>query len=176
MGRIGPLLAAGGYAAEGIVVLLHRGADFHGGFESRLLDLAYAVAVLASAAALPGLTAWLRVRRARRIASRAAQVGFVAMGVESGVGVVHRVDALGPLFGVGLLLSLAGLAVLAVDGALVTVPRWVATLPLLAVVVSAAGGEVGASIVSALLWLALTRILSAAERPSAAHAVPVPSS
>lgn len=152
-------LAAVGYLAEGGIVLARR-AGFTGPTESHLLDLAYAVAVLAAAVALPSVTSraglrWQGIGRLGVIGTRVAQVGLVAMGVESGVAVVHEVEALGVLFGIGLLLSLVGLLLLAIGGLVGGTPRWLAALPLLAVLVAAAGGDLGVSVVSGVLWMSI---------------------
>ena len=120
--------------------------------------------------ALPAVTRRAGLGRLGVVGGWIGAAGLVAMGVESGVGVVHRVDALGVLFGLGILLSLLGLLLLAVAGLVAGTPRWLATLPLAAVVAAAAGGEVGASIVSAALWLVLARRIAAPEPVASAPA------
>ncbi len=156
-------LAAVGYLAEGGIVLAGR-AGFAGATESRLLNLSYAVAVLAAAVALPAVTSRIGLRRKGAgwhgiIGSWAAQAGLVAMGVESGVAVMHEVAALGMLFGIGIVLSVAGLLVLAIGGAVAGSPRWLTVLPLLAVLVAAAGGDFGASILSGALWASIAWLI-----------------
>lgn len=156
--RAAGYIAAAGYAAEGIVVIAQR-LGWDGRVSDHLLDAAYAVAVLATVAALPALvrlvdSAWARTAALGRVL---AQVGLAAMGVESAVSAVHRVHALGPLFGLGILLTLLGLLILAVAGLARGGLRWPAPLPLLGMVVAAAGGGAGASLVTGAIWLLLAR-------------------
>ncbi|MBN9609946.1 MAG: hypothetical protein BGO26_18545 [Actinobacteria bacterium 69-20] len=156
-------LAAVGYLAEGGIVLAEQ-AGFAGTTDNRLLNLSYAVAVLAAAVALPAVTSHIGLRRKGAgwlgiIGSWLAQAGLVAMGVESGVAVVHEVTALGMLFVIGIVLSVAGLLVLAIGGAIAGAPRWLAVLPLLAVLAAAAGGDFGASIVSGALWVGVAWLI-----------------
>lgn len=156
-------LAAAGYIAEGAIVLAER-AGFAGAAEGRLLDLSYAVAVIAAAVALPAVVSRVGLRKAGVgwlgiIGCWAAQAGLLAMGVESGVAVVHQVPALGVLFGIGMILSAGGLLLLAIAGAIAGEPRWLTALPLLAVLAAAAGGDFGASIASGALWVSLAVLL-----------------
>jgi hypothetical protein len=154
--RLAAMAAGLGYVVEGMLALAHRLAGADNGWYHHGLDAAYAVAVLGVAVVLQGLSAVLGLGRLGRISARVAQAGCVGMGVESGASAIAgRIDALGPLFGIGILAALVGLVVVAVDGVRAGRVRWGAPLPLLALVVAAAGGEVGASIVAGIAWWAL---------------------
>jgi hypothetical protein len=102
-----------------------------------------------------------------------ATAGFAAMGLESAVGAVHRLEALGPLFMMGIIAATLGCLLLAVAGG--DRPRWIAVLPFVAMVLAAAGGEVGASLLSAAAW-ALVAGEHAADEQGEGVAVPHPSS
>src|ERR1700712_3713442 len=99
--RLAALAGAPRYLVEGVLAAAHHGGWAWSPYD-RALDAAYALAVLGSAAALPGLAARLALGRWGLVATRVGQAGLVAMGIESAVGVVHTVDALGALFGVGI--------------------------------------------------------------------------
>jgi hypothetical protein len=153
-----------------VLTLTHRELGFDAGAYHHLLDGAYAVAMAGAAVAVTTVAAAAAGSRPARIAGRVASVGFGAMGIESGVGAVHRVSALGPLFTLGIAAAVLGALVLAVVGARAARPRWLAVVPLGAMVVAASGGEVGASLLSAAAWALAGRVLGD-RAPAAAEPV-----
>ncbi len=157
------LLAAAGFAVEGVISLVHHTGDQHWDALSQVLNVAYLVAAVALVVALPGLSPRLGLRRVGRGGIIAAQVGFAAMAVESVVSSVHDGNTLGGLFFGGLLLSLAGLLALGIDGLLAGRRRWAALLPFLGMFVGIAGGNHGGSVVTAVVWVVLGLWLLRAE-------------
>lgn len=154
--RYGAIAAGAGFLVEGVLAFAHRSAGLDGAVYDHALDAAYAVAVFGAAAGLGGLIQALGLGRVGRWGTRLAQFGCIAMGVESAAGALFgRIDALGPLFGIGILAALIGMIVVAVTGLISGRIRWAAALPLLALVVAAAGGGVGASVMSGAAWFAL---------------------
>lgn len=153
--RPAALLAAAGFLLEAGCAIGHREFGFSGGTHHRLLDGGYAVAMAGCALAVVPFAARLSGRRLVAVVAWLARLGFAAMCVESTVSAVHRVVALDPLFTIGIALAVLGSLSLAVSAGLLGRPRWAAALPLLAMVAAAAGGEVGASAISALLWIAI---------------------
>lgn len=173
--RVAAWAAGAGYVAEGAFALGHRVGGADGVLYHHGLDAAYAVAVLGVAVALEGLAVSLRLGRVGRVGVRIAQVGCLGMGIESGAGAVFgRINALGPLFGLGILAALVGLVIVAGSGIRSGRARWAAPLPLLAFVVAATGGEVGASIVAGLTWwlLAVCLLGKATVQQPGAQAAP----
>jgi len=150
--RTPALLAALGFLVEAGCAIGHREFSFGGGPYHHLLDAGYAVAMFGSAVAVVPFAHRLSRHRVVTVAAQVAGLGFAAMGVESAVSAVHRVTALDPLFTVGIALAVLASLVLAVTAALTGRPRWAGALPLLAMVAAAAGGELGASVLSAALW------------------------
>lgn len=148
-------VAAAGFVVEGAISLGHHTGDEHWDALSQVLGAAYAVATLALVVALPAVSRWLQVNRVGRGASVAAQVGCVAMVVESVASGIHDGNTLGGLFFGGLLLSLVGQLVLGITGLTAGRRRWAAMLPFLGLFVGIAGGEHGGSIVSGIVWAVL---------------------
>lgn len=166
--------AAVGFIVEGVIALVHTTGDQHWDAASQVLNLAFAGGCLALAAALPAAGRLLNAGRAGRVGVGAAQVGFVAMTVESVASAVHDGNVLGGVFFVGLILTLLGQLVLAIDGARSGDRRWLAPLPFLGMLVSIVGGDHGGSIVLGVIWaaLALSRASRQASRgtsPNARH-------
>ena len=104
------------------------------------------------------------------IGTRAAVLGLLAMTVESVTSLVHGGDTLGGLFFGGLLLTLAGLATLAVEGVRAGELRWLAPLPALALLIGIAGGDHGGFLGTGLVWL----VLAFAVRAPRTVAAPLP--
>lgn len=157
-------LACAGFFVEGALAVAHRELAFTGTAYNHLLDAGYAAAMVGCALAVPAVASVLAVRPFGRIGARVASAGFAAMALESAVAVVHRLDALGPLFVLGIAAAVLGCLLLALAGRVGQRPP--AALPLAAMVLAASGGEVGASLLSAAAWGLLVRVLQRAERPS----------
>lgn len=158
--RPAALAAALGFLVEGVCALGHRELAFDGAVYHHLLDAGYAVAMAGCAIAVVPYARLLSPARSVVGAAWVGRVGFAAMGIESAVGAVHRVDALGPLFTLGILLALLGGLTLTATAAATGRPRWAGALPLVAMVVAAAGGEIGASVLSGALWALAARTRS----------------
>jgi hypothetical protein len=152
-------VAAAGFVVEGAISLVHHTGDEHWDALSQVLGAAYAVATLALVVALPALAGWLGVNRVGRAATLVAQVGCVAMVVESVASGIHDGNTLSGVFFAGLLLSLVGQLVLGITGLTAGHRRWAAMLPFLGLFVGIAGGEHGGSIVSGIVWVVLGAVL-----------------
>jgi hypothetical protein len=163
--RLAAAVAALGFAVEGVAVIGHKIPDSDWGTRGSIVDGAFAVAALAVALALPAFARRLQVGRAGAIGRIAAQVGYVAMAVESWASLAHGGNTLGPVFSVGLLLVFGGLLALAVSGVKAGIVRWAAPLPVLGMLVGIAGGDQGGSIALAVVWLV---IAAHVDRPAAA--------
>ena len=163
--RAAAAVAALGFIIEGAAVLGHKVPDSHWGVRGSIVDGAFAVAALAVVLALPALGHLLEVGRVGRVGVRVAQLGFVAMAVESFASLVHGGNTLGPVFAGGLLLVLAGLLALAVTGVAAGALRWAAPLPVLGMLVGIAGGDQGGSLALGVVWLVIAAVLG---RPTAA--------
>ena len=164
-------VAAAAFITTGAAVVGHKIPDQHWGTRGAVLDIAFALGTLAVAATLPTLAAHLRVRRPGRIATRVAQAGQAAMAVESLASTIHGGNTLGPVFLLGLFASLAGLAVLAIDGWRANRARVLALTPLLGLLVGIAGGDQGGAIVLGVVWGAIAITLTRREQLAPASLV-----
>jgi hypothetical protein len=149
-----PIVAGAGFVLEGVLAVVHPVGDSGWDLLAEVLNVAFLVAVLAAALTLPTVARWLGVRQVGRGAVVVAQVGCVAMAVESAVSAVHRGSTLGVLFLGGVLLVALGLLALGITGLLAGVVRWAAPLPLLGWLVTIGGGDHGGSVVLGLLCFA----------------------
>jgi hypothetical protein len=154
------IVAAAGFATEGVISLVHSTGDRHWDTASQILNLAFALACLALVVALPAVGNVLRPGRLGRGGIVAAQLGFAAMTIESVASSVHAGQTLGGLFFGGLILALAGQLVLGVDAARRPQLRWAALLPFLGMFVAIAGGDHGGSIVLAAIWVILATVVA----------------
>lgn len=161
-GRIAAVVAAIGFAVEGIAVIGHKVPDSHWGVRGSIVDGAFAVAAVALVLALPALAQRLQVGRGGRIGCVAAQAGYAAMAVESLASLVHGGNVWGPVFVVGLLLVFAGLLTLAISGVDAGVARWAAPLPVIGMLVGIAGGDQGGSIALAVVWVVMAWVVGGA--------------
>src|SRR5437764_13708239 len=142
--RVGAAAAAAvAFAVAGATVVGHKIPDEHWGTRGAVLDIAFAIGMLAAAVALPAVADRVCVRRLGTIGTRLAQVGQVAMAVESIASTIHGGNTLGPVFMLGLLASFVGLALLAVDGFRVGVARALALVPVVGQLVGIAAGNQG---------------------------------
>jgi hypothetical protein len=148
-------LAAIAYLVSGATVVGHHIPDHHWGARGAIVDAAGAVAFLLTAITLAGLGPCLAAGRAAAIGTHLAQVGLLAMTVESFASLAHGGNTLDGLFFGGLLLTLAGLVALAVAGVRAGELRWLAPLPALALLIGIAGGDHGGFLGTGLAWLVL---------------------
>jgi hypothetical protein len=153
--RVAAFVAAAAFVVEGVISVVHPTGDRHWDLLSQALNAAYLIACLALMVALPAVGSWLGAGRVGRVGVVAAQVGYAAMAGESIVSAVDDGNTLGGLFLIGLLLTLAGLLVLAVAGLVSGVRRWASALPLLGMLIGIAGGDLGGSIVLGAVWALL---------------------
>jgi len=77
------------------------------------------------------------------------------MTIESIASEVHGGNTLGPVFLLGLVLTLVGFLVSGIDGLRHPGARWVALLPFLGLLVGIGAGEHGGFIVLGSVWLVL---------------------
>jgi hypothetical protein len=152
---VAAFVAAAAFVVEGVIALVHATGDRHWDGLGQTLNAAYLIACVALVIALPAVASWLGAGRVGRVGVVAAQLGYAAMAAESVVSAVAGGNTLGGVFFIGLLLSLAGLLVLAVGGLLSGVRRWAAALPLVGMLVGIAGGDHGGSIVLGAVWALL---------------------
>jgi hypothetical protein len=150
-----PLLAAVGWIGEALLVLRYPQGDTDWGASGRFVELAFILALTASASTLPYLRDWLRLRRPGRIATIGTLVGLGALTLASVASLVAGGNTLGGVFVAGLGLVLLSLLVLAVDGLTAPGPRWPAPLPLLGLLVAIGLGDHGGGLLLGGLCLAL---------------------
>lgn len=151
--RVASILAGAGFVIEGVLAVIHPVGDSGWDLLAEVLDVAFLVAVLATALALPAVGRWLGVGQAGRGAVVVAQVGCVAMAAESAVSAVNRGNILGVLFLGGVVLVALGLLALGITGLVAGVLRWAAPLPFLGWLVTIGGGDHGGSVVLGILCL-----------------------
>jgi hypothetical protein len=158
--RAGAAVAATAFVVAGATVVGHKVPDHNWGTRGAVLDIAFAIGLIAVAIALPGLAARLQVNRLGTIGTRVAQLGQLAMAIESIASTIHGGNTLGPIFMLGLLASLVGMALLAIDGFRAGVARALAPIPLLALLVGIAGGDHGGAIMLGIAWAGLAMLTS----------------
>jgi hypothetical protein len=141
-----------GYCVEGAVVVRAPQPEHGWHASGYVVEVAFALALAAS---LPLVVL---------LGSRIAGAGFAAMLVSALASIVAGGDTLGPLFLVGVLVSIAGLALLAVSSIRRGGDdRWLAPLLAVAFVVSIALGDHGGGIVFGAAWAAAIPALRGAE-------------
>lgn len=127
--------------------------DQHWGTRGAVINGLGLLAFAAMAVGLELLAPLLELRRLGRIGIRTAQLGLVLMCVESIASQVHGGNTLGVVFMLGLLATVIGLGLVSVDG--LRRRRWLAPLPLLALIVGIATGDHGGFLFVGLVWLIL---------------------
>lgn len=157
-------VAAAAFVLSGATVVGHNVPDQHWGTRGTVLDIAFALGALAVGVALPGVAALLGAGRAGLVGTRVAQVGHVAIAVECVASTIHGGNTLGPVFMLGLLAALLGLAILAIDGLRAGAQRALAPLPILALLVGIAAGNAGGAIALGIAWAALAVALARTSR------------
>lgn len=90
--------------------------------------------------------------RVGRVGVRITQTGLVLMALESLASQIHAGSTLGPVFMLGLLLTLIGFLVSGIDGMTCPGARWIALLPLVAFVIAIGAGDRGGFLVPGLAW------------------------
>jgi hypothetical protein len=164
--------AVGGLCALalGIVTLTGRTVpDQDWGTRGAVVNALGLLTFAALAVAVDALREPLALGRVGLVGLRTAQTGLVLMTVESVASEVHGGNTLGLVFVVGLLASVVGLAVVAVAGWRGS--RWLSPLPLLALLVGIAAGDMGGFVVLGIVWLTLAatvlnRTAPAGSRPA----------
>lgn len=159
-------VAASAFIVSGASVVGHHVPDQHWGTRGAVLDVAFAIGALAVALALPAVAALLEAGRLGRVGTRVAQIGHVAIAVECIASTIHGGNTLGPVFVLGLLAALLGLATLAVDGLRAGAQRALAPLPVIALLVGIAAGNDGGAIALGIAWAALALATARASQPA----------
>lgn len=126
------------------------------------------LAFAAMALALELLRRPLQLAPLGRTGIRLSQVGLVLMCVESIASEAHGGNTLGVVFMLGLLTAVIGLALVCVDG--LRRRRWLAALPLLALIVGIGTGDRGGFLVVGLVWLVLASTIKAPAATDLGHA------
>ncbi len=153
--RIAALVAGAAGITLGILSLSGPAIpDENWGSRGALVNALGLVTFAALAVALEMLREPLRLTRLGRAGLRSGQVGLTLMCIESIASQVHNGNTLGPVFMVGLLVAIVGLTLTAVGGWHEN--RWLAPLPLLALLVGIAAGDRGGFAVLGLVWLILS--------------------
>jgi hypothetical protein len=129
--------------------------DEHWGTRGAVVNGLGLVTFLAMAVACPLLVALLRPTRLGFGGVRSAQAGLVLMSVESVASQVHGGNTLGPVFMLGLLLTVAGFLVLGIDGLRRPGARWLALLPLVTMLVGIGAGDQGGFLLLGVAWAGL---------------------
>jgi hypothetical protein len=123
--------------------------DDHWGTRGAVVNALGLVTFLAMAVASGLLPSLLSLARVGQAGLRVAQVGLILMTVESAVSEAHGGSTLGPVFMLGLLLTVVGYVVLGVDGLRRPGARWLALLPAVAMLVGMGAAWCGLAALSA---------------------------
>jgi hypothetical protein len=158
------IVAGLGFAVEGAIVVRSPQGDSGWSASGYAVEAAFIVALIAALPALGLLKPY--ASRTTTWATIAARVGFFALLVAAVPSLAEGKDALGPLFLVGVLVSLASLLVLAVAG--LRLRAWAAPAAFLGLVVGMALGDKGGGVALGVAWVAI----GLAALPSA-FAVPI---
>ena len=126
--------------------------DEHWGTRGDVVNGLGLITFLGMAVACRLLVALLRPGRVGLGGVYSAQAGLVLMTVESLASELHGGDTLGPVFMLGLLLTLGGLLVLGIDGLRRPGARWLALLPLVAMLVGIGAGDRGGFLLLGAAW------------------------
>jgi hypothetical protein len=143
------------YVAIGVATLTGSSPDEHWGVRGAVVDLLGLVGFAATVLGSERLVPMLGLGRAGRACLRVAQVGLVAMVVESTASLFHGGNTLWMVFFGGLVLALLGFLGVGIDGLRRRAGRAVALLPFLALLVAIAAGDHGGFVVLGIVWLAI---------------------
>ena len=161
-------IAAAAFILSGVSVIGHHIPDQHWGTRGAVLDIAFAAGALAIAVALPAVVSLVNAGRLAGMGERIAQAGLGAIALECIASTIHDGNTLGPVFMLGLLAAITGLALLAVDGLRSGEARTLAVLPVLGLVVGIATGNQGGAIVLGALCAALAIVISRSDQSARA--------
>jgi hypothetical protein len=129
--------------------------DEHWGTRGSIVNALGIVVFLAMAVASERLVMLLRLGRIGIVGIRVAQTGLALMTIESVASQVHGGNTWGPVFMLGILLSLVGFLVQGIDGLRRPGARWLAMLPLVAMLVGIATGDQGGFLLLGVAWCGL---------------------
>ncbi len=163
--RIAAVVAGLAYVALGVVSLTGSVPDQNWGVRGAIVNAFGLIGFAATVIAAERLRTPLSLGRVGLVGLRAAQVGLTAMTIESVASEVHGGNTLGPVFFLGLVLTLLGFLVAGIDGLRHPGARWVALLPFLGLLVGIGAGEHGGFTVLGAVWLVLA--FAAVGQPSA---------
>lgn len=153
--RIAAIVAGVAYLALGAVSLTGSVPEQNWGTRGAIVNLLGLIGFGATVVAAERLRTPLSLSRVGVGGVRAAQLGLAAMTIESVASQLHGGNTLGPVFFIGLLLTLVGFLVAGVDGLRRPGARWVALLPFLGLLVGVGAGEHGGFLVLGTVWLVL---------------------
>lgn len=163
--RIAAVVAGLAYLALGAFSLTGSVPDQSWGVRGAIVNAFGLIGFAATAIAAQRLRTQLSLGRVGVVGLRAAQVGLTAMAIESLASELHDGNTLGPVFFLGVVLTLLGFLVAGIDGLRHPGARWVALLPFLGLLVGIGAGEAGGFMVLGAVWLVLAS--AAVGQPSA---------
>lgn len=143
--------------------------DEHWGPRGAIVNALGLVTFLAMAVAAGGLRNLLGLGRIGIVGVCVTQAGLVMMTIESAASQVHGGNTLGPVFMLGLLLTLIGFLTVGVDGLRRPGARWMAPLPLLGILVGIGAGDRGGFLVLGAVWSGLALGAPADRAEESAH-------
>jgi hypothetical protein len=149
--------------------------DAHWGTRGSVVNALGLVTFAALVIAVELVPRLLGLGRTGRAAVRVTQVGLLLMTVESVASQIHGGNTLGPVFMLGLLLTIIGFLVSGIEGIVRPGARWLALLPLAAFVVAIGTGDRGGFLVLGLAWgwLGVGTAAVLARREAVGERVPV---
>jgi hypothetical protein len=154
LSRQSPLLAAIGalaYTVEGATALRAPQPDQHWNAAGYAIEIAFAVALLATIPLLPLLSP--HASRGVRIATRVAQIGSSAMLVDAIASTAADGNVLGPVFFLGLLGTLGGLVVMTISQVRTRLECWwLCPVVLAGLLAGMALGDHGGGLLIGISW------------------------
>jgi len=160
--RYAPLaaaIAAVGYAVEGAIVLRAPQGDDNWGASGYIVEVAFAVSLVASIVAIAALVAGRG--RAASTGGILAGAGMASMFVSSIASIAAGGTVLGPAFILGLLATLVGLLVVGVAGVRGSSdPWWCSPLPVAGFVLGIGLGDHGGGLITAAAFAGVAYALA----------------
>ena len=145
------VVAGLGFAVEGAIVVRAPQGDSGWSASGYAVEAAFVVALIAALPALGLLKPY--ASRTTAWATVGARIGFFALLVAAVPSLVQGKDALGPVFLLGVLVSLVSLLVLAVAGLRRRV--WVGAAAFVGLVLGMALGDHGGGVALGVAWVAI---------------------
>ncbi|WP_375400469.1 hypothetical protein [uncultured Amnibacterium sp.] len=164
---IAALVAGIASAADWLVQLRHTQPDSHWQGIDVLIEIVFALSLIATAVALQGFPRWLGAGRVGRVGAIVAQAGFLLLFISAVASAIAGGNTLGPAFSLGLLLALLGQLVLAVAGLVRSRRRSAAAVPFAGLLLSVLAAPFGGQLLLGVAWLTLGWAMGARSARSA---------